>query len=489
MRNVLCGALRALPIAVFLAACGGDTDDDGRDGPGTGIDPVGTVAGEPNVPSNPTNAPMISFELTESDEELMNPERGFYGGYSILSPSSASRVRAEGHTLGIAMVRLDNFRTSPISASFLAQLETGFAAARAAGFKIVLRFAYNNSETEDASRAQILAHLTQLRPLLHANADVIAVVQGGFIGAWGEWHSSTNGLTNPADRTAIINAVLDAVPPERNVQIRRPMFKDEAFPGGPLSASEAYTGTKRARLGHHNDCFLASATDYGTYANPVATWEAYVGDDGRYTAIGGETCAVYAPRSNCEAAVDIMARGHWSYLNAEYNLAVIRDLWTAQGCRAEVERRLGYRFSLARVAHTGAIAPGGELDLQLDVANTGFAAPFNKRPIEIVLTDGTVRHVAQLDADARRWVAGTSTRLAVRLRIPATLAPGSYTLALRLPDDAASLADDPRYAIRLANEGLWDADTGDNLLSDALVVDTAAPGPRDASATGFIQIP
>ncbi len=488
MRNVTSGSLRVLLIAVFLSACNGSQDSDDDVGSDAELDGKGVMDSASTPSPNVANAPMISFELDESDGDVMNPERGFYVGYNILSPNSASRVRAGGHTLAISSVHLDQFRDSAISSSFLAQLSTGFAAARAAGFKIVLRFRYNSSFSADASRSRILGHITQLRPLFEANADVIAVMQAGFIGAWGEWHGSTNGLDNTADRTTIMNAILAALPAERGVQIRRPMFKANSYPGGALTASEAYTGTARARIGHHNDCFLASASDYGTYASPVATWEAFVGDDGRYTAVGGETCAIYAPRSDCDAAVDILEAGHWSFLNLEYNVAVL-DAWTAQGCRDEIDQRLGYRFVATRVAHTEAVAPGGELDLQIDLANRGFASPYNQRPVEIVLSNGDERHTVKLaNLDARRWAAGTTTRLAVRLRIPASATAGRYTLSLRLPDDASSLEDDARYAIQLANDDAFDDDTGDNLMSDALTIDPAAPGPRDPAAAGFVEL-
>ena len=77
----------------------------------------------------------------------------------------------------------------------------------------------------------------------------------------------------------------------------------------------------------------------------------------------------------------------------------------------------------------------------------------------------------------------------MRVRIPADLTPGSYTLAVRLPDESPSLSDDPRYAIRLANDGVWNDDTGDNVLTPALVVDASAPGPRDPEATTFSEMP
>ena len=114
----------ALPMAVVVGACGGGDDA----GPGAGQDPDGNLdevtPGTPNVPSNSTNAPMISFDYGESSGDVMNPERGMYVGYNILNPSAAAAVRAGGHTIALAKVRLDNYRTSDIPASFLAQLDT-----------------------------------------------------------------------------------------------------------------------------------------------------------------------------------------------------------------------------------------------------------------------------------------------------------------------------------------------------------------------------
>ena len=145
--------------------------------------------------------------------------------------------------------------------ALLDSLSAGLAAVRAVGIKVTMRFVYNDGFDPDAPKARVLEHIQQVKPLLAANADVIAAFQAGFIGAWGEWHSSTNGLATPQNRKDILLAFLDAVPASRSVQIRTPMFKDEIFPGGALGSAEAFTGSARARTGHHNDCFLASVDD------------------------------------------------------------------------------------------------------------------------------------------------------------------------------------------------------------------------------------
>ncbi len=487
MRNDFLATLRLTLAALALGACTGEITGTGNDDvSGEASGDVAEGSGQPHEGSSAAG-PMTVLSFTESGADLVNPERGFYVGYNLRGAGDASRIRRGGHSIAIAIVNLEDYRTRALDAVVLASIDAGFDRLRAAGVKVILRFTYNAAFAADASKTQILAHIAQLRPLLQEHADIITVMQAGFIGAWGEWHGSTNGLENDADRGAILDAILAALPAKRGLQVRTPMYK-AAYAGRAVDATEAFTGTKRARLGHHNDCFLASASDFGTFASPVDRWTSYVADDGRYTAIGGETCAVYTPKTNCASAIAAMAGQHWSYLNREYNQAVL-SAFEAGGCQDEIEQRLGYRFALDRVTHTESVAPGGELALELDLHNSGFASPYNQRPIEIVLSNGTTRHVVRLaGADARRWTAGQASKVTARLRLPADLAAGTYALSLRLPDEDASLAGDARYAIQLANDGLWNPTTGDHLLTRAFTVDAAAPGPRDASATTFAEL-
>jgi hypothetical protein len=432
----------------------------------------------------PAAAGKVSFRLPESyADDLVNPERGYLIAMNLLSPGDAARVRASGHSLGLAIVRLDDYRFRPLDDAFLAALGRGFAAARSAGIKVVLRFSYNSSYQADASKLQILQHIAQLSPLFWQNADVIAVLQAGFIGAWGEWHHSTNGLDNDADRSEILNAILNALPAQRSVQVRRPMFKASVFGPAALVPAEAFGGTPRARVGHHNDCFLASKSDSGTYARPLDTWRRYVADDGRYTPIGGETCAV-SERTACGPAVEEMARNHWSFINQQHDERVVEG-WRDGGCGHEIASRLGYRFVARRVTHDEVVPPGGVLDLDVEIENTGFAAPFNFRSAYVVLLGHGARRVAGLyEPDVRRWAPGATSRLKAKLRIPADLEPGTYSLALWLPDEAASLRADPRYAIRLANDDSWDDVTGDNVLTRAVRVEAGAPVGADGVDPG-----
>jgi hypothetical protein len=386
-------------------------------------------------------------------------------------------------------VSLALYRTKPLDSLLLDRLAAGFRTARTEGVKLILRFKYSSSLSEpDAPKAWILHHVEQLRPVLEANADVIAVLQAGFIGAWGEWHHSSNGLDNPQDRSDVLQAVLRALPPYRMVQIRTPFLKAQVLGDAALEEAEAFTGTPRARVGHHNDAFLASADDFGTYPLPVEPWMDRVAQEGRFVPVGGETAALNPPRTDGAPAIREMERLRWSFLNLSYHPDVISG-WRDDGSLDEIRRRLGYRFSLIDASWPRAVPPGGRLDVALRLKNRGFAAPFNERPVFLVLARESTRIAAQVrTADPRRWGPGEELSLKSSFQLPAGLAPGRYRLALWLPDPAPALRARAEYAIRLANEEVWDPSSGLNVLTEALTVDAAAPGPSDPGASEFYPV-
>src|SRR5690349_6607685 len=293
----------------------------------------------------------VTYVADSSD--FPNPERGF-----SRSTGSGAAARAAGLSLVHVYFRLDPYRSAPLPRTYLDQVRQRFAEARASGVKLVPRFTYNFPEgsfdpkvDKDAPLQRVLQHLDQLAPVLRGNADVIAFMEAGFIGAWGEWHDSTSGLDELAAKRAILMRVLKVLPPSRDVVLRYERDKRAIFRRDrPISEQEAVTGTPVSRVGHHNDCFLASSDDLGTYAptadRPIAAAKAYLEAENLYVPQGGETCADDAaaePYIGCDNAVSTLAAQHWSQLNADYRRGVL-DRWKAGGCYSEIARRLGYRF-------------------------------------------------------------------------------------------------------------------------------------------------
>jgi hypothetical protein len=438
---------------------------------------------------------LVTTVLTGTDEDFVNPERGFHDDL-WLPASGLDDYRARGFSLIRSYVLLTEFRDAPVSSDFIERLRYSFELIREGGVKVVLRFAYNDDGSEDAPLASVLSHVEQLKPLLTENADVIAVVQAGFIGRWGEWHHSEHGLNTPQNREAILDALLGALPASRNVQLRYPWHRKQLFPE-PLDEAALVSGSMAARVGHHNDCFVTSNNDLGTYgdftdegngsapADAVSRWMTYTEGESRYTATGGETCD-NTERSSCAHAKNELERFHYSYLNAKFHQDV-NERWEQEGCMSEIRRRLGYRLEAGQVSMSGRVAPGGILRLALSLTNRGYAAPFNARKLFVVL-DGPSRVTVALSVDPRGFLPERGNiPIEALLRVPATLAPGQYRVALWMPDDAPALQARPQYAIRLANQGVWDAERGDNTLG-SLQVDAAAPGCRDASASELAEL-
>ncbi|MDA1192689.1 MAG: DUF4832 domain-containing protein, partial [Candidatus Poribacteria bacterium] len=260
----------------------------------------------------------------------------------------------------------------------------------------------------------------------------------------------------------VVNALLDALPGDRFVQMRTPNYKRLVVGSAtPISAEEAFGESKSARLGHHNDCFLATENDMGTYSGNRD--RVYLEQDSQFAPVGGETCRPFPPHSDCENALREMSLYHWSYLNWDYHKDVLNS-WRGE-CMDEVQRRLGYRFELVSGEFSEEVEVGGDLEVALTVQNVGFAAPYNPRDAEIVLRGTTtgVERAFALDVDPRRWLAGASHTLTHRIAL-GDVPSGDYELFLNLPDPKPTLRSNPDYAIRLANQGVWDSETGYNRL-------------------------
>ena len=432
---------------------------------------------------------MASRSYAPTDADLVNPERGFYEWIDLATDRDFTELRTRGITLGFASVSLTAYRSAPIEQSFFDALQAGFEAARRAGIKVILRFKYASEiGEEDASKDTILSHVRQLAPVLQSNSDVIALLQAGFIGAWGEWHSSTHGLDNPADEGDVLDALLDVLPRDRCVQVRAPGSKQRLLGSAAISPDEAGSGTARARVGHHNDGFLGSWNDRGTYEAPVEPMKDWVAQEGRFVPIGGECNTVNPPQTGADNAIREMSRLHFSFLSGEYLWDVLNG-WYNEGRLSEIRERLGYRLSLAEASWNASVKPGGVLQLSVRLNNAGFAAPFNARPLYVVLASDSRWHAANLTSvDCRRWEGGGEARFTVLLRVPASLPAGGYRLSLWLPDAAPSLQYKPEYAIRLANEGIWRESSGYNELTSDFQIDPNAPGSADSEALDFMEL-
>ena len=437
------------------------------------------------------NAQTTSVTFTESSENFSNPERGFYRhretnstSYSPLSQSSLVTLRnSENITLILRLFYIGDFLNSPISQSYLDNMTTDFTRIRNAGLKCVIRFAYSNQTTlgqRDATKARMLSHIQQLAPILQANADVIATMQAGFIGTWGEWYYTDHFGMNPttadfANRREIVDALLNALPINRTVQIRTPNLKQRLFNStSPMTQSEGLSTASLARVGHHNDCFISDPTDVGTYTNINAEYP-YLAQETRFVPMGGETCDFDPARSNCDVGVTEMEKFHWSYMNIDYYPDVITE-FAESNCLNDIKKRLGYRFNLTTATFPTNATPGRVMPITIKLRNTGFASIYNDRTAYIVFRNTVTNQVysVALASNPQLWLGTNEITINENVNLPVDMVQGSYDLFLNLPDAAENLRTRPEYSIRFANVNTWEATTGYNKLNAVVNVTQTA---------------
>ena len=452
-----------------------------------------------------------------------NPELyDFTEWTDALSTRNLEDARAKGISLVMVRYHLAEFRTQDLSPEFLIRMQEDFDVVRNTGLKIVLHFVYNYPKGgPDAPLNWVLRHLDQLQPVIQNNVDVIAFMDVALIGCWGEQHDSfynlvgdgSLGWTNLNSSSKLIfTKVAEVLPPQRMFITRFPWFKFqwfngdnpdnqylEAAPIAPVTSDEAYTQTLKARWGNEDDCLVCGEYNSGTWNGPRADateMKTFLADENLYVVQSGETGnpdltwttdddgdGYIAPEyDNCTRVTEMFETLHFSTFNYDFDPSVT-ERWVADGCDNEIRLKLGYRFRLLDATIPTSVNAGENLLMSFNVANDGWANPYNPRGLEIVLrnketndeyfitvTDG-LSIPADHTLDPRFWQTGTTTTVNISNLVPSNIPSGNYYILLHLYDPETSIKTRPEYAIRLANENVWEETSGYNSLQATIIVD------------------
>jgi hypothetical protein len=405
---------------------------------------------------------------TVSNAIFPNPERGFLRNMDIhsegagLNQAQLNTFRSQNISLVLRFYYLESFKNQAISAAELSLIQADLDKIRNAGLKVILRFAYTDAmDGTDAPYNIVAQHLDQLQPIFVSNKDIIAFVQAGFIGAWGEWHDSSNGLATTDNERLVLTKILSVVPADIMVQVRTPVQKQQIFNTTiPVDAAVAYSNDNKARVGHHNDCFLTGGTDYGTYTN-IAAEKQYISNEALYVPTGGETCPPspgYDP--SCFEGRNEMKLLKWTYLNLDWYPATI-NAWKSSGCFDEFQANLGYRLALVKAKFPKTIAASAGLTAAVTITNKGYAPLYNQKITYLVFRNkiSGVYYEKALAVDLR--TCKPLVDLAINENVSLSGIPaGDYDLYLRIADKATSLKSRIEYAVQLANTDIWVQDNG-----------------------------
>ncbi len=379
------------------------------------------------------------------------------------------------------------------------------------GCMVALRFRYDangKDNPEPASFEQVLHHIQQIKDsgLLEKYSDIIAYVESGFVGKWGEQHGGK--YTSVQYKAQVLEAMLQAVPAPIPVTVRTPdIFAEWAgIKRSELNNTELidsltesqYTSDIQAnkdRIGLYDDGYMGSDSDLGTYANREIetdwlhnqTYTSYFGGEFSGNLSWAQKYDTYLP----ENAVPEMYKTHLSYINsniyqlykdytfsAEYDVdGVDNSAYYGQTVHQFIRDHIGYRFVLRNSELTAETVQGGEVQVNFEVENTGFAGVIPSVHSYVILEKDGVYTLAESDIDCRDWKSCTKSAETLDIKIPDNLPSGEWNVyfKLNMGTEADTMNMNSR-SIRFANNDIWNGALGANYMGSVTVAESTEKG-------------
>ena len=303
--------------------------------------------------------------------------------------------------------------------------------------------------------------MDQVSTLVNRHCDSVYIMQGIFVGSWGEMHGSR--FMDETSVKKLIRHLHDVIVPSIYLSVRTPaqwrMINDRYDLPAKFPAFEA-DDSLMGRLGLFNDGMLGSESDLGTYGDTArrdAASPSYKGTRKEELAFQNNLCQ-YVPNggevifnndlSNLETSVSALRTMHVSYLNADYDGRVMEKwrntTWTGNdafhGCDgySYMKAHLGYRYLIrsCKIKKSGWIIP--KLTLTLTMENNGFSNTLKPFQTTVLLKNtetGTCTTVP-LDADLRKLGSGQKKSYTVKLPVK-DLERGSYQIYFSVKDETS----------------------------------------------------
>lgn len=352
---------------------------------------------------------LITFEKLfgkESTDYDGNPSKGWYGLYPFViseEPAFDNLVWSLADGDVIALVRIDIGRRqpgvgtgSPFTDAELDRADRILTWFEKHSREVILRITYDTEgkgmEHEPSLIKNVAGHMRQLGSVIAAHADNIIVHQGIFVGSWGEMHDSKFLSENAV--CELYETLVSACGNKVRIAVRTPMqhrfimkylTRYMGTGNADTDTDNAYMDTDILRPALYNDAILSSEDDMCTYAGGRAAWADYQDEVCAYAVCGGE--AIHDnPLNDYDNAVKELANMHVTYLNRQYDMAVL-DKWRSNNGYDYIGTHLGYRFVVTDTAagrdaeeETGSKTQtgGGSIYINVRIANRGFACVYDR---------------------------------------------------------------------------------------------------------------
>ena len=379
-------------------------------------------------------------KFSESNEVLENPYQGYYHiiGYTLNDTDEAIASHADTYSDSLVLleINLKNYKNTDISEHALSQLEQIFKDWSNTDTQILLRFLYDldgiAKATEPDSLSTILTHIDQVSDIVNRYSDSVYLMQGIFIGNWGEMHGSE--FMDDTSVHTLINHLNESIDSSIYLSVRTPahwrMITNLYDVPKKFPAFQA-NGNLIARLGLYNDGMLGSVSDLGTYGDTKrkdATSPSYKGtrEDElkfqntlcQYVPNGGEVVSDNS-YNDLPSAVESLTTMHVSYLNADY----------------DIQAHLGYRYLVTKCTMKSSGFLNSQLNLSIGLQNTGFGNALKEFHATLKFKNTETGEISSvpIDYDLRKLKSTQKKTLSVSLPRK-SLKSGSYQVFLSITD-------------------------------------------------------
>lgn len=450
------------------------------------------------------NAVVKAYDFQESDRILSNPNRGFYHMHGFVIEDTvtdyrenlANRYCRDTETrLTLVEINLRNYRDGDISQGGLDNIGRLLDTLDRLDKRLILRFLYDwngeNETVEPESLDIILRHMEQVGPLLKKHGDRIFILQGLFIGNWGEMNGTKYLATE--DLQALAQRLADVTDDGIFLSVRMPAQWRKITQLANTDGVERGDGSLASRLGLYNDGMLGSWSDYGTYGNQsfaengaFTYWNreeelAFQDELCRLVPVGGEVINDNE-YNDLENAIRDMRRMHVTYVNRDFDAKVL-DKWEASVYHGEdcfdgmdglsyIERHLGYRLLIDEVRLQYGFQKDA-LSVDVDLKNVGFAPVYEEAEIRVTLYNETDNKLYsyEMEGDVRDLAGGIDAQETLTLHRDFSFAgeqPGVWSVFFEIRDrdtgrriQFANQQDPEKYGYRIGEikletlEELW----------------------------------
>lgn len=397
-----------------------------------------------------------------ADSELLQPEEVIIEDVSL----------DQEQQLCLLEINLIHFSEAPLSEVSLHIIERIFLHFTSLGKQLIVRFLYDWDGKgvlhEPKDLTIILNHMKQLSPLLKEYTSHIYILQGLFIGSWGEMHNSR--YLGERQMVLLARQLYECSGEHTQIALRCPSFWRMIFKTmQPLEEDTAFSNIRKARFSLFNDGIMASETDYGTYGSISSKdtrsySEKWVREEElefqyklcRYVTNGGEVIHDN-PYNNVSSAIETLMKMRISYLHWKYDEQVLDKwkasrsgvsnvLWRDKTAYEYIIAHLGYRFVIEEANLSLSSDKGGTLKAALRLRNLGFAPCYHSFHVTFVIRTTSFLEWQEypVETDTRKWM--PEERIDLKVYIPIDeLRPGKYNLCFGIYDPQS------HKAIHIAN--------------------------------------